>query len=56
LRPYGATDPAEFFAVATEAFLDVPLALEANEPHLYEVLCGYYRQDPAARARRPERG
>jgi Mlc titration factor MtfA (ptsG expression regulator) len=55
LRPYGATDPAEFFAVATEAFLDVPLALEQHEPRLYEVLCGYYHQDPAARARRPER-
>jgi Mlc titration factor MtfA (ptsG expression regulator) len=56
LRPYGATDPAEFFAVATEAFLDVPLALEAHEPRLYEILRGYYRQDPAARARRPQRG
>ena len=52
LQPYGATNPAEFFAVATEAFFDVPLMLEANESRLYDVLRDYYRQDPAARARR----
>ncbi len=52
LQAYGATNPAEFFAVATEAFFDVPVALEANEPNLYEILRDYYRQDPAARSRR----
>ena len=52
LQPYGATNPAEFFAVATEAFFDVPLALEQHEPALYGVLRDYFRQDPAARARR----
>jgi Mlc titration factor MtfA (ptsG expression regulator) len=52
LDPYGATNPGEFFAVATEAFLDVPLALEAHEPALYEVLRDFYAQDPAARLRR----
>jgi Mlc titration factor MtfA (ptsG expression regulator) len=52
LQPYGATNPAEFFAVATEAFFDVPVLLEEREPQLYDVLRGYYRQDPAARARR----
>ena len=52
LQPYGATNPAEFFAVATEAFFDVPVALEHHEPDLYEILRAYYRQDPAARARR----
>jgi Mlc titration factor MtfA (ptsG expression regulator) len=52
LQPYGATNPAEFFAVATEAFLDVPIALAANEADLYDVLRDFYRQDPAARARR----
>jgi Mlc titration factor MtfA (ptsG expression regulator) len=50
---YGATNPAEFFAVATEAFFDVPTVLQANEPNLYDVLRDYYKQDPAARARRP---
>ena len=48
LQPYGATNPAEFFAVATEAFFDVPLALEQHEPDLYDVLRDYYNQDPAA--------
>ena len=52
LRPYGATNPAEFFAVATEAFFDVPLALHEHEPDLYEVLRDFYRQDPAQRLRR----
>ena len=52
LQAYGATNPAEFFAVATEAFFDAPTALEQHEPNLYEVLRTYYRQDPAARTRR----
>jgi MtfA peptidase len=55
LQPYGATNTAEFFAVATEAFFDVPEALERNEPDLYSVLQGYYRQDPAERHRRGPR-
>jgi Mlc titration factor MtfA (ptsG expression regulator) len=49
LQPYGATNPSEFFAVATEAFLDVPVALQQHEPDLYEVMRSFYRQDPAAR-------
>jgi Mlc titration factor MtfA (ptsG expression regulator) len=49
LQPYGATNPAEFFAVATEAFFDVPIALEHHEPRLYEVMRDYYKQDPAVR-------
>jgi MtfA peptidase len=52
IQPYGATNPAEFFAVATEAFFDVPTALAAHEPALYGVLHDYYRQDPAARLTR----
>jgi len=49
LRPYGGTDPGEFFAVVTEAFFDRPVALRDGKPDLYEVLSGFYRQDPAAR-------
>lgn len=49
---YAATDPGEFFAVVTEVFFTVPIDLEAAKPDLYDVLQGYYRQDPAARARR----
>jgi Mlc titration factor MtfA (ptsG expression regulator) len=52
LQPYGATSTAEFFAVATEAFFDVPLMLEGHEPRLYEVMRDFYKQDPAERARR----
>lgn len=50
LDPYGATNEAEFFAVATEAFFHIPLALQEAEPALYEVLRDFYRQDPATRA------
>jgi Mlc titration factor MtfA (ptsG expression regulator) len=53
LDPYGAVSPAEFFAVATEAFFDVPVALEAQEPDVFGVLRDFYRQDPAARAAAP---
>ena len=49
LDPYGATDPAEFFAVATEAFFDVPVELSEDEPDLYGILRDFYGQDPAAR-------
>ena len=46
------SNPAEFFAVATEVFFDVPLALRDREPALYEVLRDFYRQDPAERVER----
>ncbi|MCA8967781.1 MAG: zinc-dependent peptidase, partial [Planctomycetes bacterium] len=49
LRPYAGVNPAEFFAVATEAFFDVPRALVDHEPSLYRVLSCFYRQDPVAR-------
>ena len=52
LQPYGATNPAEFFAVATEAFFDVPAALRQHEPNLYEIMRDFYNQDPADRIRR----
>jgi Mlc titration factor MtfA (ptsG expression regulator) len=43
---YGATDPAEFFAVATETFFEKPRQLNAKHPELYEQLREFYRQDP----------
>jgi hypothetical protein len=49
IDPYGAEAIDEFFAVASEVFfVDAP-ALRAEHPQLYELLAGYYRQDPAAR-------
>jgi Mlc titration factor MtfA (ptsG expression regulator) len=50
---YGATDPGEFFAVATEVFFDLPVELRAEKPELYEVLANFYRQDPASREPAP---
>ena len=47
LDQYGATDPAEFFAVATESFFETPVALRTQHPQLYEELRLYYQQDPA---------
>ena len=52
LDHYGATDEAEFFAVATETFFEKAAVLERDHPELYEVLRKYYRQDPLARMRR----
>ncbi|HEX8279841.1 MAG TPA: M90 family metallopeptidase [Chthoniobacterales bacterium] len=46
---YGATDPAEFFAVVTEAFFEKPRALRQKHPQLYAELRKFFRQDPAER-------
>lgn len=51
LDSYGATNEAEFFAVATEHFFDRPKSLREQLPELYDVLRGFYRQDPAAHER-----
>jgi Mlc titration factor MtfA (ptsG expression regulator) len=45
---YGASDPSEFFAVATEAFFERPFALRQQSPALYEVLQKFYALDPGA--------
>lgn len=43
---YGATNHAEFFAVATEAFFEKPRQLKRRMPDVYEVMAEYYGQDP----------
>ena len=43
---YGATNPAEFFAVATETFFEKPRQLYLKRPELYEELRQYYQLDP----------
>ena len=48
IREYGASDPAEFFAVATETFFEKPAALQQRHPELYVELRKYYRTDPLA--------
>ena len=47
LDPYGAEDPAEFFAVATETFFERGAELARRHPRLYAELRRYFRQDPA---------
>lgn len=47
IDPYGATSPAEFFAVATETFFTKAEAMRRHHPSLYGELKGYYRLDPA---------
>lgn len=49
---YGATDPAEFFAVVTELFFERPLVMRDEHPDLYEQFALFYAQDPAARCER----
>lgn len=47
LRDYGATNEAELFAVATEAFFEKPKQLAQKHPKLYAMLVETYGQDPA---------
>jgi len=46
LGEYAATNPAEFFAVATEYFFEMPKELRKSYPSLYEELKNLYQQDP----------
>jgi len=46
LDHYGASNPAEFFAVATESFFEQPHLLAASHPALYQEFLKYYRIDP----------
>jgi Mlc titration factor MtfA (ptsG expression regulator) len=48
LSYYGATDPAEFFAVASEVFFEQSQRLALEHPQLHEQLRGFYRVDPRA--------
>lgn len=43
---YGATEPAEFFAVVTETFFEKPKQLLREHPALFAELKNYYRVDP----------
>lgn len=55
LDPYASSSPAEFFAVASEAFFELPDELSAVYPAVYAQLRDFYRQDPLSRqvARQP---
>ncbi len=48
ISAYGATDPAEFFAVVTEVFFELPQALAAEAPAVYRELALLYQVNPLA--------
>lgn len=48
IRDYGATNSAEFFAVASEYFFERPKMLQQKHPQLFEALTDFYQQDVMA--------
>ena len=50
---YGATNPAEFFAVATETFFEKPFQMQRKHPELYDQLKNYYKLDPVEWLKEP---
>jgi Mlc titration factor MtfA (ptsG expression regulator) len=49
IDPYASEQPAEFFAVLSEAFFTLPQAVRSIYPELYAQLAQFYQQDPATR-------
>jgi Mlc titration factor MtfA (ptsG expression regulator) len=49
INPYGATNEAEFLAVASEYFFVKPEQLQNKHPELYEQLSRIFAQDPAGK-------
>ena len=49
IDPYASEQPAEFFAVLSEAFFTLPQPVRSIYPELYAQLALFYKQDPAAR-------
>ena len=50
IDPYANEDPAEFFAVLSETFFELPDVVNDEYPALYALLKRYYRQDPLSRS------
>lgn len=55
IDPYAGESPAEFFAVFSEGFFEIPHVVHGAWPAIYAELAGFYRQDPLARFARPAR-
>ncbi|TCJ17899.1 zinc-dependent peptidase [Parasulfuritortus cantonensis] len=49
IDPYASESPAEFFAVLSECFFEMPDVLADDYPALYERLRRFYKQDPLSR-------
>lgn len=54
IDPYACESPAEFFAVVSEAFFEIPDLLDGQYPDVYDQLRAFYRQDPLARLKPPD--
>lgn len=52
IDPYASENPAEFFAVISEAFFEMPDVLHDEYPAVYELLTRFYKQNPLARLER----
>lgn len=46
LDPYGATNEAEFFAVASEAFFEQPHRTRQHHQELFDLMAKFYQIDP----------
>lgn len=53
IYPYASDDTAEFFAVFSEAFFEIPEVVEREYPAVYDLLKRYYRQDTLCRLTNP---
>ena len=53
IDPYASESPAEFFAVVSEYFFELPDLLYGEYPQVYDRLRDFYRQDPLGRLGRP---
>ena len=49
IDPYASENPAEFFAVISEVFFEMPETVHATFPGVYQQLKAFYKQDPLAR-------
>jgi Mlc titration factor MtfA (ptsG expression regulator) len=49
IDPYASESPAEFFAVLSEYFFELPDVLSAEYPAVYAQMRRFYRQDPLTR-------
>jgi MtfA peptidase len=46
IDPYASENPAEFFAVISEAFFEIPENVRDAYPDVYRELAAFYKQDP----------
>jgi Mlc titration factor MtfA (ptsG expression regulator) len=53
IDPYASEDPAEFFAVLSEAFFELPEVLSKEYPAVFALLKAYFCQDPLSRLTNP---